>query len=391
MAESTEPRRNRICIVATVPYAIKQFLRPHIAMLSREYDVTLVANGTAEEMATLLGSHVSFVPLPIARKISIGKDVRALMSLWRLFRKTHFDGVHSITPKAGLLAMVAARLAGVPRRVHTFSGQVWATRTGLRRFMLKSIDKILAMNATRLLADSHSQRLFLIESKVVKASAIGVLADGSSAGVDYDRFKYCATARQQIRVSHQIPSDAVVFMFLGRLDRDKGLMDLSRAFATAAQQRANLHLLVVGPDEDDLEREFAALAHRFPGRVHRAGFTERPEDYLSAADVVCLPSYREGFPNVPLQAASVGVPVIASRIYGVTDAVEDGVTGILHPPTSDREIAEAMLRLASSENLRRQIGAAARARVMDKFSEARVTQAFADFYRDMFTATSSSR
>lgn len=385
MIEDTTVGRKRICIVATVPFAIKVFMRAHIDVLKADYDVTLVASDSAKALAELLGDNVSYISLQIERKISIKNDVLALINLWRLFRREKFDGVHSIMPKSGLLAMIAARYAGVPLRLHTFTGQVWATQSGLRRLMLKISDKVLATNSTRVLADSHSQRLFLIENNIVKASKIIVLAEGSVAGVDVNRFKYNAKAHNQIRLQNKIHRGAIVFLFLGRLNHDKGLMDLSRAFAMAAKQDANIHLLVVGPDEENLDMEFSALAQKFPGRVHRVGFTDCPESYMAAADVFCLPSYREGFGSVIIEAAAVGLPSIASRIYGITDAVEDGVTGMLHAPATDHEIAEAMLRLASNKDLRSRMGKAARVRVMDKFSQARVTGAFVDFYREMFS------
>jgi glycosyltransferase involved in cell wall biosynthesis len=379
--------RRRLCFVATVPFAINVFLRAHIHALKEYYDVTLVASGSAEDLIESFGDQVSFVPLPIERKISLTKDVCALFRLWRLFRQERFDSVHSIMPKAGLLSMLAATLAGVRLRVHTFTGQVWANKKGFRRFVLKTFDKVLAMNATQVFADSHSQRRFLIENNIVKAQAIDVLGEGSVVGVNIKRFEYSRKVWQQIRSEYQIPGDAVVFMFLGRLTRDKGLMDLSRAFAVAARQNPSIHLLIVGSDEEGLEREFSSLAEKFPGRVHRAGFADHPEEYLSAADVFCLPSYREGFGSVLIEAAAVGLPSIASRIYGITDAVEDGVTGILHPPGSDREITEAMLLLASNEGLRHQMGDAARQRAIDKFSEERVTEALVDFYRRSFAVT----
>jgi glycosyltransferase involved in cell wall biosynthesis len=373
--------------VATVPFAIKILLRPHIAKLKVSYDLTLVSSGTATDVADVLGDHVLFTPLHIKRKVSLMNDLFSLIRLWRLFRKERFDCVYSIKPKSGLLSMLAARAAGVPLRFHAFTGQVWATRRGIRRFVLKSLDKILAMNATLVFADSHAQRLFLIENKVVKSEQIIVLAEGSIAGVNLDRFKYDDSKRQQIRLDNQIPEDAIVFLFMGRLNRDKGLVELARAFALAGEKIANIHLYVVGPDEEGLEAEFDELGKRFPGRMHRTVFTDYPEAYMSAADVLCLPSHREGFPAVIIEAAAVGLPVIASRIYGIIDTVQEGVTGILHHPASVQELVEAMLKLCVDDKLRRQMGEAARKRVVDRFSEARVTQAMTDFFQQMFART----
>ncbi len=390
MSDGGAADRRRLCIVATVPFAINVFMRAHIGMLKVDYDVTVVTSGSSRDLGGILSGRVSFIPLRIERKISPWRDVLTLIRLWHVFRREKFDSVHSIMPKSGLLSMLAARLAGVPLRFHTFTGQVWANKKGPRRSLLKCLDKVLVMNATRVIADSHSQRLFLINNHVAKPSEIVVLAEGSVAGVDLTRFAYRAEIRSQIRAQHSIPSGAIVFVFLGRLNRDKGLMNLARAFKAAAGRNTSIHLLIVGPDEDRLEVEFAELAQVVTGRVHRVGFTESPESYLSASDVICLPSYREGFGAVIIEAAAVGLPAIASRIYGITDAVEDGVTGILHQPTSDREIADAMVCLASNEKLRRQMGDAARARVTATWSEARVTKALADFYRDMFATVGAT-
>lgn len=372
--------------MATVPFAINVFMRAHVDALSRDYDVTLLTPGTRADLKPPLGAHIQWIEVPLERKISLIVDLRTIVHLWWIFRREKFDVVHSIMPKAGLLTMVAGRLAGVPLRLHTFTGQVWATRTGLTRRLLRRLDRVLVDNATRVLADSHSQRQFLIDNGVARPSAIEVLGDGSVAGVDAERFCYNAEARRIIREHYGIPGDVVLFLFLGRLTRDKGLLNLSQAFALAAEQDPAHHLLVVGPDEEGLETEFAELGRRYPGRVHRAGFAERPEDYMSAADVFCLPSHREGFGSVIIEAAAIGVPSIASRIYGVIDAVEDGVTGILYEPSDSRALAEALLRLAGDAELRRRMGTAARERTVAKFSEARVTGALAGLYRDLFSS-----
>jgi glycosyltransferase involved in cell wall biosynthesis len=248
---------------------------------------------------------------------------------------------------------------------------------------LKALDGLMALCATRVFADSFSQRRFLIEQKVVSPKRIGVLADGSAAGVDMKRFSADHGARLDLRSRLHIPESDIVFLFVGRLTRDKGLLDLAQAFARVAAGNEAVHLMVVGPDEEGLSREIAASAKVISGRVHIAGFTDEPERYMRAADVLCLPSYREGFGAVIIEAAAVGLPAIASRIYGVTDAVEEGVTGILHKPAAIPEMAEAMVLLASSKEIREAMGKAAHARVAAKYSEERVVAAFADFYRSI--------
>ncbi len=381
-------RQRRIAIVTAVPTTIQAFMRPHVRMLAADYDVTLISNGSPDSVTELLGPNVHFVSVGIERKISLVNDLRALLELTRLFRKERFDSVHSITPKAGLLSMVAARRARIPHRIHIFTGQVWATKTGMGRFILKSLDKVTASRATHVLTDSLSQRDFLIQNGVVREGKITVLADGSIAGVNLERFQFRETDRQQIRSEHNIREDALVFLFIGRLTRDKGVADLLLAFAKLAEHNTRVQLMVVGPDEDGLEPDVQALGERYPGRVHRVGYTDRPEIYFSAADVFCLPSYREGFGSVLIEAAAVGIPAIASRIYGVSDAVEDGVTGVLHTAASVDEIAAAMRRLAEDDSQRRAMGESAQQRAVAKFSEQRITQALVDYYHGMFSESS---
>lgn len=357
-------------------------MAPHIRALREYYDVTLITNGASVELEELLGAQVSFCPVPIQRKVSLKEDAMALLMLLRLFRAQKFSCVHSITPKAGLLAMVAAWLAGVPLRIHTFTGQVWATERGARRWLFKSLDKFLAKCANAILADSNSQREYLIGQGVVATDEIRVLANGSIAGVDVERFQYSESSRDAIRGRLGIPANALVFLYLGRLNRCKGVVDLIHAFDLLAPTERAFHLVVAGPDEEDISVDVAVLATKYPGRVHRIDYVDNPQEYMSAADVFCLPSYREGFGSVLLEAASVGIPVIASRIYGITDAVVDGETGLLHEPGNITEISAAMRRLACNKELRKSMGNRARARAIEKFPENRLAQALTEFYRD---------
>lgn len=373
----------RLCFVTAVPLTLRAFFAAHVHRLARRYQITLVSSGSADDVRELLVANVSFRPVPIARQISPAADLASLRALCTLFRREQFDSVHSMTPKAGLLGMMAARAAGTPNRVHTFTGQVWATRTGAGRAVLKAADRVIASSATRLLTDSASQREFLVSNGIVSGSRIQVLGEGSVAGVDLQRFRPAPETRAAIRTELAIPADAVVFVFIGRLTRDKGIAEMAAAFATAAERDPRPHLIVAGPDEDGSGRDLAAVGARFPGRVHVVDYVARPEDYLAAADVLLLQSHREGFGVVVIEAAAVGLPAIASRIYGVTDAVQDGVTGILHSVGAVPEIADAMLRVTTDHALRQRLSAAARARAVESFPQERISDALAAFYGEM--------
>ena len=277
--------------------------------------------------------------------------------------------------------MTAARIARVPRRVHWFTGQVWATRTGLARRVLRGADRFLAAQATHVLADSGSQLAFLRAEGVIGPQVGNVLAEGSISGVDAARFRPDAEARTRVRAELGIPAEALVYVFLGRLQPDKGVADLGAAFARVAGARTDVRLLVVGPDEAGVAGRLEAAVGAHRDRLHRVDFTPTPERFLAAADVFCLPSYREGFGTSVIEAAACGLPAVASRIYGLTDAVVDGETGLLHRPRDVDAIEAAMLRLAGDAALRERLGAAALARARDDFSGARVTAALLDWYR----------
>jgi glycosyltransferase involved in cell wall biosynthesis len=184
--------------------------------------------------------------------------------------------------------------------------------------------------------------------------------------------------RRQVRDAFLIPQNDVVFLFIGRLTRDKGLLELGAAFANLVHKRRDVHLMIVGSDEESIQ---AHPVFKNLNQVYFPGYTRTPERFMNAADVFCLPSHREGFGSVILEAACVGIPSVASRIYGITDAVIDGKTGILHAPGNVQDLVGGMTKLLENSNLRAALGAEARSRALSEFSEQQITNALADFYR----------
>ncbi len=371
-----------VCFVVSDPLTAEVFLKNHLRMLARCYRVSVVFNPNAVAYSPVQFSipGVETIPIPIRRKISPKYDLLALAQLVRLFRKRKFDATHSVTPKAGFLNVTAGVLASVPIIVHIFTGQVWATKRGVVRQFLKACDMLIAKLATHLLADSFSQRAFLIDQGVVRAAKISVLGNGSISGVNTHRFKPDQQAWKSVRNDLEIPEDACVFLFTGRLNTDKGVLTLAQAFAKVARTHPQLFLLVVGPDEAGMRSKMEQICRNHLDRIRFIGFTNKPERYMAAADVFCLPSRREGFGSVVIEAAAVGVPTIASRIYGLTDAVEDKVTGLLHAPGDFSDLAAKMSLLADSPATIRSFSGAARRRVLRQFTRERLTEAFYDYY-----------
>jgi glycosyltransferase involved in cell wall biosynthesis len=367
----------RICIVTAVPSTVNAFLREHIGFLSEDYHITVVTNLEAGELSEL-PEKVSVHSIQLERKISLYSDLTSLLQLRRFFKKQKFDLILSVTPKAGLLTSIAGCFASVPIRIHWFTGQVWATRKGVKRSFLKFMDQILAFCITDALVDSHSQCEFLVSEGVLKNKVGSVLGQGSISGVDTDKFRFEPSIRAELRVKLKIDAHDKVVLFLGRLNRDKGVYDLITAFEQI-EETLNAHLVLVGPDEESVE-ENIKLDGRSPTKnLHFVGHTNRPEKWLSVADIFALPSYREGFGTSVIEAASVGLPSVSSRIYGLTDAVEENVTGLMHEPGNTQEIRQSLERLLEDDELRTELADNAKDRVLTSFKQKDVSQRLLEF------------
>jgi len=378
--KGTKPR---VCFVVATEITVTAFLLDQIRTAAKTHDVCVALNTRNNAFLAPYEINVEVVPVAIERKIKPLADLAALFALYRLFRARRFDLIHSVSPKAGLLAMLAGFLAGVPRRLHVFTGQVWVTRRGLSRFFLKSLDRLLAALATHLLADSPSQRDFLVAEGVVTAAKCTVLGKGSISGVNTARFQPDAAARDMVRLELAVPADGVLFLYLGRLNRDKGIADLAAAFANLCRSRDDIWLALVGPDEENMATLAQQLCGAHADRLRLVDYTNTPQRYMAAADVFCLPSYREGFGTVVIEAAACGVAAIASRIYGLTDAVIDAETGLLHAAGDVPAIESMMARLAGDRALRQRLGTAARNRACADFAMPVLTSALLAFYAKM--------
>ena len=368
----------KLCYIATIPAVVHAFLRVHIQVAAEKYQVTVVCNSA--DWHLLDGLNARLVQLPIERKPSPWRDMLTIFQLYKLFRREQFDIVHSIMPKTGMLAMLAAWLAFVPVRMHTFTGQVWATKHGMKHFLLKRFDKLIGSFATCVLTDSPSQRDFLVNEGVLEPGKARVIGAGSICGVDPLRFHPDPDARRVIRDELGIAQDAKVILFVGRLNRDKGMLDLAAAFDAIAKHHADAVLLLVGAEEDVPFSRIQEICNVERNRLHYVSFTATPEHYMMATDIFCLPSYREGFGMTIIEAAACGVPAVASRIYGITDAVEAGKTGLLFPAGDVSALTQALLKLLEDRNLRQKMGDAARARTLELFSSQNITGEMLELY-----------
>jgi glycosyltransferase involved in cell wall biosynthesis len=366
-----------ICFVTATPATVDAFLKGHIAQLAEHNNVTVVTS--LGETPLALPENVEQINIHISRKISIWSDIKSLICLWKLFLNSDFELVVSVTPKAGLLSMMAAFLCRVPLRVHWFTGQVWVTQSGWMRSLLKWCDKITARAATNILTDSQSQMEFIIKEGVTSEDKLQIIHQGSISGVDLDKFSPDAQQRCVAREEIGVESEYTLFLFLGRLTQDKGVLDLAVAFQQLAKVENDVFLAFIGPDEDGLQRKILSICNDCTDKVYFKGFTDKPQYYFSAADVFVLPSYREGFGTSVIEAAAMSVPCIGSNIYGLSDAIIDKETGILFPCQGTAELQHAMSRLARNPDVRKAMGRAARLRVQTEFSSQLVTEKFISY------------
>jgi glycosyltransferase involved in cell wall biosynthesis len=330
----------KVARVATVPFFLDHQLKHQFRdLIDYGFDVTAIGSSSGDWSGLEGTQGLECLKIDICRQPSPIRDLISLFRLFRCFKKNKFDVVHSTTPKAGLLCAIAARLARVPVRLHTFTGQIWATRKGPSKSLLRLFDKVIVRLNTRCYADSFSQRAYLNSHGVGNEVSIRVLGDGALAGVDLERFNTArwSASKKDLMAELDISSDDFVIIFIGRLSRDKGIYELLQSVQALSERHGNIKLLLVGPCEEPALSDYLQSWIKEPFIKH-IGETNSPERYLAVSHVLCLPSYREGFGTVVIEAAAMKLPTIGSKITGLIDAVEDGVTGVLIEPANSEKL-----------------------------------------------------
>ncbi|MBK9161533.1 MAG: glycosyltransferase [Nitrosomonadales bacterium] len=387
----------RIARISTVAFFVVSQLKRQIESLSESGAHVTVVASSGPEMASLERiPDVDCVAIDIPRSISPWRDLRALICLYRFFRREHIDIAHSTTPKAGLLTAIAALLAGVPIRLHTFTGQPWVRMRGIKRGLARGSDKLIGKLSTRCYADSESQRQFLIEQGLIAPEQLFVIGAGSLAGVDTGRFspaRFSSEEKIATRRALNIPEDAQVILFVGRITVDKGVHELLEAFRETKNELNRVHLVFVGPFDSDSGVTGGISRRDIEGiqDTHVVSYTACPEAYMSIADILCLPSYREGFGTVVIEAAAMGVPTVGSNIYGLSDAVVDNETGILVPPRDSSALARALSMLLTDGERRVQMGCAARNRIEMLFDANMVNGGLIEEYHRLLLRAEKAR
>lgn len=387
--ESRPAGRPTILHVATVPMSLV-FLRGQVGyMKERGFDVYALSSPGPELEAFGVREKIRVRAVEMPRRITPGRDLIAVASILRELSRVRPTIVHAHTPKGGLLGMIAATCAGVPVRIYHMRGLPMMTATGTRRWLLFATEWVACRFAHRVLCVSHSVREVAVAEGLCQPEKIRVLLGGSGNGVDAGE-RFCPDrldkrARELTRQRFAIPESAVVVGFVGRLVRDKGIVELTEAWQRVREECPNAHLLLVGPFEprDPVPGEIEARLREDP-RIHLVGENWDTPPLYAAMDVVVLPTHREGFPNVPLEAAAMRLPVVATRIPGCVDAVVDGRTGTIVPPRDAAALVDALRAYVEDEALRRRHGENGRSRVLRDFRQETLWEALRAEYESLF-------
>jgi glycosyltransferase involved in cell wall biosynthesis len=378
----------RLVHITTLPQTAASFLQGQLAWLSRHgYEVTLVSSPGSQLAEFAHDEGIDWHELPMTRQITPRHDVQSVRQLARFLHQRNPQIVHSHTPKAGMVGMMAAQLAGVPVKVHQLHGLRFETARRGRRWLLKQTERLTCRLASRVICVSPSLQRMAIDQRIVSARQSTVLCHGSVNGLDVDVFmgredltRLGAATRRRLG----IPPDALCLGFVGRLVRDKGIVELHAAWQTLREQFPQLRLLLVGPFESqDAVPAPVRRSLEADERVHLTGLDWNTRGYYAAMDLFTLPTHREGLGHVLLEAAAMGLPVVSCQVTGCVDAVKPGCTGALVPRGNAQALAEAIAHYLKNPALGRRHGAAGRAWVRQQFAQQPIWQALAREYEEL--------
>lgn len=345
----------KVCFVTTVSITIKAFVLNTAEYLHQhtDWDITFVCNEDMEFRKNL-PDYIHFHAIPMERGMSLG-GIKAMLQMAQFFKHEHFDLVQYSTPNASLYASLAAKMAGIPVRLYCQWGLAYVGFQGLKRRIFKQEEKLVCALSTHIEPDSPSNLTFAHKEGLYPENKGSVIWNGSAAGVNTEKFDISKKEqyRLMIREKYHIPSDAFVFVFVGRITRDKGVNELFQAFSKID----NAWMLMVGWNEVDqsVDQELYQQIQNNE-RVVFTGYTNEVEKYLAASDCYVLPSYREGFGMGVIEAEAMGLPVIVSNIPGPTDAMIDKKTGIVVNKADANDLYHTMKNMLEDKDNSQKMG-----------------------------------
>ena len=379
--------------ITTVPISFKVLLKGQLRfMASNGFDVKGVSSEGEELKEVRENEGIVMEAINMSRKITPFQDLKSLWEMWNFLRKEKPQIVHTHTPKAGIIGMLAARLAGVPHRLHTVAGLPLMEAMGIKRKILNFVERLTYSSATRVYPNSKGLYNFILQNNFTQSNKLKIIANGSSNGINTTFFSPAQVSEIEkitLREKLNIQPDDFVFVFVGRIVSDKGINELIKAFsqlqAAENNEQIGIKLLLVGGLESDLDPlNPETLAEINQNKdIISVGFQQDVRPFFAISDALAFPSYREGFPNVVMQAGAMGLPSIVSDINGCNEIIVEGKNGLIIPPKNVEKLKEKMLTLAKDKNLYTKLKGNSRRMIENRYEQSVVWNALLEEYEGL--------
>lgn len=379
---------NKLIRITTIPISLEKLLENQLYFMKQFYAVTAISADKPNlervgQLQQVLTHHVE-----MTRKITPLQDLKAVWQLFCFFKKEKPFIVHTHTPKAGTLGMLAAKLAGVPHRLHTVAGLPLLEATGNKRKLLNFVEKITYACATKVYPNSDGLRRIIIREQFCKQEKLKVIGNGSSNGIDtsyFDPELFSIDTKKTLKTNLGITPEDFVFIFVGRLVGDKGINELMQAFQKIGTETNRVKLLLVGPFEPDLDPLSPETLNAIVtnGSIIWVSFQSDVRPYLAISDCLAFPSYREGFPNVVMQAGAMSLPSIVTNINGCNEIIIDGENGIIIPAKNSNAIHEAMNIMVKDNHFREKLQQNARPMIVSRYKQQVVWESILSEYKKL--------
>lgn len=374
----------KIIRTSTVPDSINNFCRGLLGKLRQDgYEVVVVSSPGEAMQAIAERESVKTIAVPMARRISPLGDLKSLWRLIRVFRQERPDMVHSITPKAGLLSMLAAWVCRVPVRLHTFTGLVFPTSKGLKRRILMLTDWLTCACATHIVPEGEGVKNDLVNHKITR-KPLRVLGYGNIRGIDLNRFDP-ELAEVKAEAARIRKAGVFTFLFVGRLVGDKGCNELISAFSKLNAVYPDTRLLLVGREASDIDPLYPATIQEIERNpaIEAVGLQSDVRPWFVASDVFVFPSYREGFPNVVIEAGALGIPSIVTDINGSRDIIIEGENGMMVPSQNSEALYEKMRHVVEHPEILSAMAGHCRPLIASRFEQGYVHQCLQNYYKEI--------
>lgn len=372
----------KILRVSTVPLSLNSLLKGQLKMLNEHYEIVGVSSPGSELEEVHQREGIRVIVLPMERHISLVKDFISLIRMILLFLKEQPDMVHSLTPKAGLISMLAGWITGVPVRMHTFTGLVFPTATGFKQKLLIWMDRLTCACATHINPEGNGVKQDLMHYQITKKT-LKIIANGNINGINLDYFQ---KSPEIMQVAEAYRKEGVfTFCFVGRMVRDKGINELVSAFVRLQEKYASTRLILVGPFERNLDPVSPETEKQIFGNpaIEFMDFQKDIRPFLVASDALAFPSYREGFPNVVLQAGAMGLPAIVTNINGSNEIIEPGKNGVIIESQNEEQLYLAMENFVLEQDKVRMMAQNCRTIIAEKFDQRIVWAALLEEYKTL--------